>query len=169
MLIWLTKTSCGVFHNFSCCFFFLSLTHKTWWNSKCCNIANCNESLQCWIVPINLCRVIEIRAILYSLSRETVLQFHYWNTLWGFKILRLHRWNKCTSALLACSFFGSFILPHVFAFLSASIIDSVCYAWFRLLKNFNGKFSDKIRQSLSKFFNVKLVTWWIFCPLIIVN
>lgn len=105
--------------------FSLSLTHKTWWNSKCCNIANCNESLQWRIVPINLCRVIEIRAILYSLSRETVLQFHYWNTLWGFKILRLHRWNKCTSALLACSFFGSFILPLVFAFLSASIIDSV--------------------------------------------
>lgn len=108
-------------------FFSLSLTHKTWWNSKCCNIANCNESLQCWIVPINLCRVIEIRAILYSLSRETVLQFHYWNTLWGFKILRLLRWNKCTSALLACSFFGSFILPLVFAFLSASNY------WFSLL------------------------------------
>lgn len=124
-------------------FFSLSLTHKTWWNSKCCNIANCNESLQWRIGPINLCRVIEIRAILYSLSRETVLQFHYWNTLWGFKILRLHRWNKCTSALLACSFFGSFILPLVFAFLSASIIDSVCYAWFRRWRTLTVSFQIK--------------------------
>lgn len=121
--------------HFQLLLFFLFVTHKTWWNSKCCNIANCNESLQCRIVPISLCRVIEIRVILHSLSRETVLQFHNWNTLSWFKILRLHNWNKCTNVFLACSFFGSFVLfLLVLIFLSASIIDSVCYASFRLLE-----------------------------------
>lgn len=109
-------------------FFSLSLTHKTWWNSKCCNIANCNESLQCWIGPINLCRVIEIRAILYSLSRETVLQFHYWNTLWGFKILRLLRWNKWMHQCSPC-------LQLLWQFHSTSCIRLlICINyWFSLL------------------------------------